>query len=256
MRKISVILFLCCLFSLLYAQDTIRIMTLNINQGSDTSLQAIGEIIKFYKPDLVALQEVDLWPNRSYAQHQKNKNFIAELGYYTDMLGYFGKAYDHPGGWDYGDGILSKYPATKVESTILSHIGKVEPRQLIWAHINIKGHNICFASTHFSYENKNNRELQIKKVKSIMRKQKEKIQFVCGDFNSDYKEDLILKVMKQWADALPNGEATFSSYSPAKYKYDYILYNKNAKVKVVNSEIICNGSISDHCTCITDIIIY
>ena len=119
-RKSTVSVALMLVFSAaISAQDTIRIMTLNIHQGSDTTLQAIGEYIKQYNPDLVALQELDQWPHRPEAPKQTGKNFIAELSYYSDMIGCFGKAWDHPKGWDYGDGILSKYPIERYETLIL-----------------------------------------------------------------------------------------------------------------------------------------
>lgn len=256
MKKIYLFILFFGISTLLLAQDTIRIMTLNIHHGADNSLQTIGEFIKQYHPDLVALQELDQWPERSEAPKQKGKNFIAELSYYADMMGYFGKAFDHPSGWDYGDGILSKYAVNKVENIILPYKSKAEPRQIIITHLNIKGHPICFASTHLAHENKENRELQLKKVRSIMRKQKEKIKFVCGDFNADYKEDIVLKIMRGWSDALPEGINTFPSYTNATYKYDYILYETNRNIIVINNEVDCVKSITDHCAGITDVIIY
>lgn len=256
MKKVVGFVFIFAFSLSAWSHDTIRIMTINIHQGTDTCLQAIGEFIGQYKPDLVALQEVDQWPKRPEAPKQTGKNFIAELSFYADMMGYFGKAYDHPRGWDYGDGILSKYPVTEIESVILPHIGKAEPRQILIAHLNVKGHKICFASTHLAHENKANRELQINKVRSVMKKQKEKIKFVCGDLNSDPKEDLILRTMRKWTDALPEGEKTFPSYKrDNEYKYDYILYEATNCIEIINQEIICESKITDHCACIIDIVI-
>ena len=217
---------LLCMFS--RAQDTIRIMTININQGVDASLPQISEKIRSYQPDLVAIQEVDMYPKRSYAPNQHNKNFIAELSYFADMQGVFGKAWDHPGGWEYGDAILSKYSFCKSENYILKNLKGTEPRQLLIIHVRIKGHDVCFASTHLCHENAVNRVMQMRQIKNIMKKQKEKIQFVCGDLNSDLSEDLVFTILRDWKDVLPPEEGTCSSDKAWHYKahkYDYILYN-------------------------------
>ncbi len=242
------------------AQDTLRIITYNIDQGSDTTLQAIGELIRTYNPDFVALQEVDMYPSRDYVPQQHHKNFMAELSYYSNMQGVFGKAFDHPGGWDYGNAILTKHSFTKSESFKLPSSRGMETRGLLLIHTSIKGHPVCFACTHLSYESKNIRTLQLQKIKQLMRKQKENIQFVCGDFNSDISEDIVFPIMKQWKDALPENQNTFSSQpnnSYRLYKYDYILYNckKAKKIKVLSNTIKCDEHYTDHCIGIVDIII-
>jgi len=130
--KYILVVLLGILSAAVWGQDTIRIMTIIINQGADTTLQRIGEFIKSYNPDFVAVQEVDMYPHRSYAPHQFDRNFMAELGYYADMQGVFGKAIEHPsGGWNYGDAIFTKHPYTKSESVTLKHLALTEKRQLL-----------------------------------------------------------------------------------------------------------------------------
>ena len=261
--KYLVVALLWLLSSVAWGQDTIRIMTININQGADTTLEKIGTFIKSQNPDFVAVQEVDIYPNRAYAQHQRNKNFMAELGYYADMQGVFGKAMAHPaGGWDYGDAIFTKHSFTKSESVALKHLAKTEKRQLLMIHTEINGHSICFASTHLCHENAVNRVMQMRQIKNIMKKQKEKIQFVCGDLNSDLSEDLVFTILRDWKDALPPEEGTCSSDKAWHYKahkYDYILYNfKKVKkdIEVIYSAIECDVNITDHCIGITDIVLH
>lgn len=254
MKRFLLLLFLGVSISL-SAQDTIRIMTLNTHQGTDTTLQAIGEFIRSYHPDLVALQELDQWPDRPEAPKQKGKNFIAELSYHSDMMGVFGKAWDHPGGWDYGNGILSKYPIERTETVILPHHKSDEPRVLLMAFVNVKGHNFCFASTHLCYKNHSNRVSQLKKVRQVMKKQKSVKRIVCGDMNENYTDGLVPSVMKKWKDALPEEGMTFNAYDEIPtMKYDYILYD-SSNVKVINSFIVCDGGISDHCAGIVDIVL-
>ena len=256
MKKIA-ILIISMLCVSVYAQDTLRIMTINIHQGSDTTLQAIGEFIKQCHPDLVAVQELDMWPKRPEAPRQRDKNFIAELSYHADMMGYFGKAWDHPGGWLYGDGFLVKYPTTKIESFILPHNKNLrgsEPRVLCLAHMNINGNAICFGSTHLCHMNRDNRVAQMKVIRQIMRKQKEPFKIVCGDLNSDPSENAVNTVMKNWVDALPE-DRTFPSDGKPYAKYDYILMDKKSNIQVINYFYMCDYGITDHCACVVDLVL-
>ncbi|MCR5050238.1 MAG: endonuclease/exonuclease/phosphatase family protein [Paludibacteraceae bacterium] len=231
-------------------------MTINIHTGSDTSLVAIAEFINQYHPDLVALQEVDMWPNRPGAPEQRQKNISAELSLHTNMIGYFGKAWNISGKWMYGNGILSKYSVNKLETFLLPYNDKPgsEPRALSVASITINDKDICFASTHLCYKYPENRIAQLKKINSIMMHQKEKIKILCGDFNSDSSENLVFTTMKKWCDVLPENK-TFPSNGKAYAKYDYIMVPKRDMVVVTNTFFVCDEKITDHCACIADIVI-
>lgn len=239
----------------LAAQDTIRVMTININQGADNSLEEIGKYIKKYNPDLVALQEVDMRPNRHYVQHQKGKNFIAELSYYTDMVGVFGKAFSRPTNWDYGNAVLSKYSITKSEAIKLPNRHNYEPRVILLTTIDVNDKKVCFASVHLCVEDKATRAAQIKFIKRLMRKQKADYKFICGDFNSTPTEQLVSKNLKRWTDALDEDVKTFPAQGEALIKIDYILYEKKSHLEVINSEIKCEDTLSDHCSCLVDFIV-
>ena len=72
------------LTSVAFAQghtDTITVMTFNLHAGHDASLQQIGQFIRQYQPDFVALQEVDQNTHRANCPHQNNRDFITELAY-------------------------------------------------------------------------------------------------------------------------------------------------------------------------------
>lgn len=263
MKKLILSIIVLLVFAQLavQAQDTIRIMTFNIDQGADTTLMAIGEVIRSYNPDFVAIQEVDMYPKREYIPHQHDKNFIAELGYYTDMQGVFGKAMNHPGGWEYGDAILTKHSFSQSCTYSLPCPGGSEPRQMLLLHTSVHGTPVCFACTHLSHENRSTRATQLRKIKQILGQQKERIQFICGDFNSDPAENLIPSILKQWTDALPAGKGTFTSMprnALQAYKYDYILYNskRTNNIEIVHSTIQCDEHLTDHCIGVAEIIIH
>src|SRR5690606_7643924 len=87
---------------------TVRVMSYNIHHAAPPSkpgvidLDAIAAVIHAQQPDLVALQEVDVFTGRSGPFNQAE-----ELGKRTGMSAHFFKAIDHDGG-EYGLAILSK----------------------------------------------------------------------------------------------------------------------------------------------------
>ena len=79
--KKYLLLFLCLTLGVAYAQDTlrVRVMTYNLRFGELASLEELAHHIKSFKPDFVALQEVDSKTDRKRTPHQKGKDFISEL---------------------------------------------------------------------------------------------------------------------------------------------------------------------------------
>ena len=98
--KKYLLLFLCLTLGVAYAQDTlrVRVMTYNLRFGELASLEELAHHIKCFKPDFVALQEVDSKTDRKRTPHQKGKDFISELAYHTGMFGLYGKTIDYSTG--------------------------------------------------------------------------------------------------------------------------------------------------------------
>ena len=237
----------------IHAQERIRIMSLNMDQGQDNTLDSICRFINKFSPDVVGIQEMDIYPKRDYAPHEHGVNFIAEMMYFTSLYGIFGKAFRVPAGWDYGNAVLSANSFIKTENVPLPRFG-YETRSILITTFDFKGHKICFASTHLNFDNQAIREAQIKYIAELMDKQDADIKFVCGDFNSP-ENGFVLDLMPGWQDALPAHKKTFSAY-PENYKrskLDYILYKSVIPLKVRDTQIECDASISDHCACFVEI---
>lgn len=128
--KKYLLLFLCLTLGVAYAQDTlrVRVMTYNLRFGELASLEELAHHIKSFKPDFVALQEVDSKTDRKRTPHQKGKDFISELAYHTGMFGLYGKTIDYSTGY-YGIGMLSKYPYISVQKIMLPHPVKEHERR-------------------------------------------------------------------------------------------------------------------------------
>ena len=92
--------------------NSLRIMTYDVHNGLGYdkihSYDRPANIIKRYKPDVVALQEMDSITRRfpDYV--------LGEIAKRTDMYSYYGPAFDYAGG-KYGVGILSRQPALSVQ---------------------------------------------------------------------------------------------------------------------------------------------
>ena len=118
--------------------DTIRIMTYNVRSciGMDGKIspRRIARVIGRHKPDIVALQELDM--NRKRTGEVDQAHLIAQE---LEMIYHF-----HPSvvvdEECYGDAVLSRFPMELIRAGRLPGIIKnsiVEPRGVIWTGINI-----------------------------------------------------------------------------------------------------------------------
>ena len=84
-------------------------MVKNYERGK-SNIEAIAAVINEYKPDFVAMQEVDSMTVRTASfNNGVRKDLVQELEKLTGMYGHFGKAMDYDNG-GYGEGILSRFP--------------------------------------------------------------------------------------------------------------------------------------------------
>lgn len=257
MKKTSTLFVLILLaINLISAQDTLRILTYNIEVGYEANMDAIGKYIKSIKPDLVALQEVDEWAYRSNNKSKKGVNQIVELAHYADMFPIFAKTRDlnesNKGGY-YGIGLLSKYPIISYKRILLPQKNmKYEPRVMIIAEIDIHGTIFTFVNTHLTLDN-DDRLLQGKFIAKQLKKIKGP-KIICGDFNSIPEEPTMAKALSKYTDALPTGKNTYPAVTP-RAKVDYILFSHKDNIKIINQSIDTSCNLSDHCPCYIDIVI-
>lgn len=93
MKKIISILLGICLCGGVFAQTQLKIISFNIHAGYDAPISDIAAFIKEQDPDIVALQEVEYYTNRTGANTPRpinnNINMLNELAYLTGMHGMF-----------------------------------------------------------------------------------------------------------------------------------------------------------------------
>lgn len=253
LRKIvsTLFLLLICEFAVMAQQDTIRlkVMTYNLRFGELASLDELASHIKSFKPDFVALEEVDVHTVRKRAAHQNGKDFIAELAYKTGMFGLYGKTIDYAGGY-YGIGILSKYPYTKVEKVMLPNPEKVEPRAILEGTFDVNGDTIIFASTHLDVTAESTRNLQAKVLCNHFANRPYPV-ILGGDFNARHYSHAITKIMnKSWVD-LTNSDLSFPAWKPT-IKIDYLFARPMKGWSVIRTQTV-QSQLSDHLPIVTEL---
>ncbi|RZJ75348.1 MAG: endonuclease/exonuclease/phosphatase [Flavobacterium sp.] len=228
--------------------DTLTIVCYNIHHGNPPAkpdvidLDAIANVIASQKPDLVALQEVDVNIKRS-----GNVDQAAYLAKKLNMHYYFAKAIDHDGG-DYGVAVLSKYPVEEPNKLTFSRIEGREAEDRVLATVTVKlnsGKKIKFSSTHLDHVR--NEDLRLIQVSEIIKQaENETLPFiVAGDLNAKPKSKTIQLLDQTFARTCYDCGFTIPVVKPRE-TIDFITFKKNEKMEVIKHEVIQEHEASDH----------
>uniref|UniRef100_F4CEJ9 Endonuclease/exonuclease/phosphatase n=1 Tax=Sphingobacterium sp. (strain 21) TaxID=743722 RepID=F4CEJ9_SPHS2 len=224
--------------------DSKRIMSYNIfiGKGMDEviDLSRSARIIKEYKPDLVALQEVDSIAERSGWVDQPK-----ELGRLTGMNYIFAPATPRSKG-KYGIAVLTK------EKPLAYHYmplpGQEEPRTLLI----VEFQDYIFCNVHLSL-NIDSRRQSIPIINEALKLYTKPI-ILAGDFNSLPVNDDIIKIQETWQYLSDPSLKTMPSNDPI-WTLDYIWgYKANGHAyKVSNTKVIEEKTASDHLPVYVDV---
>jgi endonuclease/exonuclease/phosphatase family metal-dependent hydrolase len=215
----------------------LRVLTYNIHHANPPSkinvidIKAIANVIKQQNPDLVALQEVDVFTNRS----GKNLNEAAEIAREVGLPYYFfGKGIDYDGG-EYGVAVLSKYPFEKARNNPLP------------TKESTGGEHRTLATVIVNLPNKDtNRLLQINRIMELLTPQKKYPIIIAGDFNAVPSSPVIDILDKNFTRSCnANCPFTIPQINPGK-TIDYIAYSPSDKFAVVTHKVIDEPYASDH----------
>lgn len=227
----------------------LKILTYNIHHANPPSkpefidLIAIAKVINKKKPDLVALQEVDVNNRRSGAELDQAK----ELGRLTGMHHFFVKGIDYEGG-AYGIAVLSKFPILNVDSLRLpmAEGSGGEPRVLAVVTVEPeKGKPVSFACTHLDLKEQN-RILQSAAISDKLNQYKHPV-ILCGDFNAKPGSDVIDYFDQYFSRTKVEGAAAFTipEKNPDR-EIDFVMYKPKAAFKQKKHLVIQEPYASDH----------
>jgi len=228
----------------------IRVLTYNIHHANPPSkakeglidLDAIAKVIDNQKPDLVALQEVDVNTKRS-----GGINEAVILATKLKMNFYFFKAIDHDSG-DYGVAILSKYPLSNPQTYKLPHNGdpKAELRILgIGTATLPNGKKIRFASTHLdAQQSELNRLMQIKEINKLTENESLPL-IIAGDLNADPGSETVRIFDQQFKRSCIACGFTIPVIRP-QHTIDHIAFKLGSPFEIISHQVINETYASDH----------
>ena len=234
----------------------LKIITFNVAHGRGTDgiidIQRQAELIKQYKPDIVFLQEIDMYTKRAGDINQI-REFSKLVGlYYCSMESNITLEDGY-----YGDGIISRFPIAFSTNYLMPLTDtNHEQRGILCNRISFGTTKLNLFSVHLStYQDE--RILAAKEIKRILKKiDKNELIIMGGDFNvgvtrlgkgrytfkeeNKYEEYEILKTVLE---QLPNREDTWFS-NLGNGCIDTIFYSKSIGLKKFQT-INVNG-VSDH----------
>lgn len=255
MKKLLVLLVALLVYSATNAQaDTLRVMSFNILHGATTkndfNLDTIAGVINKYKPDLVALQEVDFKTKRA-----KRYDLPTELGIRTKMASLFARAMYYDGG-EYGEGVLSSLSFVASENIALPHLEGSEPRAALVTRVRTKNGNIIqFVGTHLDHlKDETDRIMQAKAIRDTLGNTRYPT-LIVGDLNAEPGSETIGILTEKFTKSVHKNAwiGTFPA-TGATITIDHILYNMPEKWKVVDYEVICENYASDHCIVVATLV--
>ncbi len=202
----------------------LRVMTFNIESGA-RGLDGVAEVIRGARPDIVALQEVDLGSSRAGGLDQTA--VLAEragLPYHAHF-----RTTDLYGG-AYGIALLSRFPLEALEQYPLPVPQGAEPRTVVHALMQVAGREISVYLTHLIRRpfNEEARVRQSALIAALLAKDP-RPKLLMGDLNDDpgsHAVRLLSRALTDVAVASGQGlEGTFPlplPFSPA-LRIDYVL---------------------------------
>ena len=222
----------------------LRVLSFNIYHGEtmngDFDLEQIAQVIREANPDLVALQEVDLYTGRN-----GGRDLASELGLRTRLIPLFGRSMRFDGG-EYGEAILSKSSILSSRNHALPSTEGNEPRSALEvSYIMDSGNTIVFMGTHFDHRGEEDRVRQANRVKEILGESGLPV-LLAGDLNARPESSAMEILFADLKPSDPDFEFTSPSRSP-RAKIDYILYGPPEHWRVLESRVIHNSVASDHC---------
>ncbi|HEV7350793.1 endonuclease/exonuclease/phosphatase family protein [Telluribacter sp.] len=226
----------------------LKVMTYNIHHCNPPSeevkidVAAIARVINQEKPDLVALQEVDIRTTRS----GKNLDQARELARLTGMYSFFTKALDHQGG-DYGVAVLSKYPILDSVGYLLPRNPELGGEDRAIAAITVQLPNnqkILFASTHLDLK-EGNRLSEAELITKYFKETRLPM-ILAGDFNDIPGSRTINYLDKYFTRTCQtNCQGTIPIENPNR-TIDFVMTNSVGNVKALSTRVINEQYASDH----------
>jgi endonuclease/exonuclease/phosphatase family metal-dependent hydrolase len=231
--------------------SSLRVLSYNIHYGQgmdgEYNIQRLAEVIKTAKPDLVALQEVDVGVLRSGRVHQLQK-----LGELTGLTARFGPTQHYEGGL-FGNAVLTRLP---ILDEIIQPLPYTEatpelqtyPRGALAITVQAPdGKPLRFISTHFQHNVPADRVAEAEAINKLFAGPADKLRtLLAGDFNAKPDEEPIKILEQNWTHAMDQKRAPSAPSVNPQSRIDYVFYRSSADFRVISSDVLPEAMASDH----------
>ena len=230
--------------------DTLRVLCYNIHYGQGTDgkydIPRLAKVIQQTKPDLVALQEVDVHVERSSRVHEAQK--LAKL---TGLAVRFGPTQHYQGGL-FGNAVLTHLPILDVKIQPLPYTESTPelttyPRGAIVVTVRGPGDKpLRFISTHFQHNLPTDRVAEAKAINQHFALDDGIPTILAGDMNATPEAEPIQILLKQWTNAIDKDATPTAPSTKPRSRIDYIFYRPASRFELVESKVIAEPLVSDH----------
>lgn len=228
--------------------QSLRILCYNIHYGQGTDkvydIPRLAEVIKAAKPDLVALQEVDVGVKRSGRVHQ-----VQRLAKLTGLAARFGPTQHYEGGL-FGNAVLTHLPILDVVIEPLPYTEATEkvvtyPRAAIAVTVQApNGKSLRFISTHFQHNLPEDRVAEADAINELFAAKNDNTPTIlAGDMNAQPGSEPMAILQKRWTNTIDKGATPTSA---GNTRIDYILYRPSHCFRVIETKVIDERMASDH----------
>ncbi len=228
----------------------LRILCYNIHYGQGTDgiydVERLAEVINAAKPDLVALQEVDVGVKRSGRVHQAQR--LAEL---TGMAVRYGPTQHYEGGL-FGNAVLTRLPILDVAIHPLPYTESTPekvtyPRGAIVVTVRGPGDRpLRFISTHFQHNLPEDRLAEAKAINALFAMDNALPTILAGDMNAVPESEPIAELLTKWHNATDDPPAPTAPSINPRSRIDYIFYRPAPAFQVIEANVIAETLASDH----------
>lgn len=230
---------------------TLRVLCYNIHYGQGTDgkydIARLADVIRKAKPDLVALQEVDVGVRRSGKVHEAQ-----QLSKLTGLDVRFGPTQHYEGGL-FGNAVLTNLPIIDVEIHPLPYTESTPerttyPRGAIALTVKASnGRALRFISTHFQHNVPEDRLAEAKAVNRLFASDDNDVPTIlAGDMNALPDSEPIAELQKKWTNATKDVTVPTAPATKPRVRIDYVFYRKPSSFRLVESKVIDESVASDH----------
>ena len=229
----------------------LRVLCYNVHWclGTDGKYDVarLADVINKAKPDLVALQEVDVGVKRSGRVHD-----VRELSKLTGLAARFGPTQHYEGGL-FGNAVMTRLPILDVAIHPLPYTESTEkrttyPRGAIAVTMQgPDGKPLRFVSTHFQHNVPEDRVAEAKAINKLFAADDDGLRTIlAGDMNAVPDAEPVTELLKKWTNAIDEAATPTAPATKPRSRIDYVFYRDASQFRVVESTVIPESIASDH----------